>query len=273
MRSLLTTNLKRMLVLSMLMTTLTCVGDVQAITPRQLVEVADLANLAMSPDGQSVAFRLQQATIERNSIDTSWYVQDVGGMSPPRRVADGGFALQEFWGLSAPALAVWSPDGRWIYYRAMLEGKMDVWRAAVDGSHAEPVTLDPADVRTFSLSPDGRVLKYSVGATREQVGVAEQAEYDHGVHIDKSAPIGQPLFRSGYIEGRLVTQRYRSGKELDRASLLAGVADQWKAIDLVTGQRRDLAPSDLPSPSIVPKRGGVSPLSWCSIHILVVPRC
>lgn len=251
MSSLLNSIPKRLLVLCMLMGMLACARHAQAVAPRQILEVVDLANVVMSPDGRSVAFRLQQAAVERNTLDASWYVQDVDGASPPRRVADGGFAMQEFWGLPAPAPAVWSPDGRWIYYGAMIDGRIDVWRAAADGSRAEPVTLDPADVRDFALSADGRVLKYSVGATREQVVAAEQAEYDHGIRIDKSVPIGPPLFRSGYVEGRLATQRYRGGRELDRASLLADAADQWKAIDLATWQRRDLEPADVPSPAAV----------------------
>jgi dipeptidyl aminopeptidase/acylaminoacyl peptidase len=237
--------------LGVLLLTLACARHAQAVTPRQLVEVADFANLVVSPDGRKVAFRLQQAAIERNALDTSWYVQDLDGASRPRRLADGGFAMQEFWGLPASAPAVWSPDGHWIYYGAMINGRVDVWRAATDGSRAEPVTLDPADVRNFALSADGRILEYSVGATREQEIAAEQAEYGQGIRIDKSVPIGQPLLRSGYLLGRLETQRYRGGMELYRASLLAGVADQWKAINLGTGQRQDLATPGIPTPHTV----------------------
>lgn len=227
--------------------------DVQATSPRQIVEVVDIANVVMSPDGRSVAFRVHQAAIERNALDTVWYVQDVYGTAEPRRVADGGFAMQEFWGLPAPAPAVWSPDGRWIYYGAMINGKIDIWRAAADGSHAEPVTLDPADVRKFALSADGRILKYSVAATREEVIAAEEVEHDYGIRIDKSVPIGQPLFRSGYLAGRLATQRYRGGMELYRTSLLADVAERWNAIDLATGQRRPVEPSGVPpSSDVVP---------------------
>ncbi|MHC9083904.1 Atxe2 family lasso peptide isopeptidase [Luteimonas sp. RIT-PG2_3] len=237
----------------LLLGVLACAQPVQAVAPRQLLETADLANVVMSPDGDSVVFRLQRAHVERNALETSWYVQDVEGAAPPRRIGDGGFAMQEVWGVSAPAPAVWSPDGRWIYYGAMINGAIDVWRAAADGSRAEPVTLDPADVRAFSLSADGRTLSYAVGATREQERAAEQAEYDHGIRIDDTVPIGPPLLRSGYILGRPATQRYRDGIELHRASLLSDVPSRWKVVDLVTGQRRELAPSEAPSlPWVIP---------------------
>lgn len=241
--------LKRLVVSGTVLGALACPYHAHAVSPRELVEVVDIANLAMSPDGRKVAFRVQQSSIEQNTIDSAWYVQEIDGNAPAYRVADGGFAVHAYWGLAAPEPAVWSPDGRWIYYRAMIGGRVEVWRAASDGSGAVAMTQDPADVRDFSLNPDGRKLKYSVGATREQVGRAEQEEYGRGVLIDRSAPIGQPLFRSGYIDGRLGTQRYRDGHELDRVSLLADVADRWSVVDLATGQRGDLAPSDVPSRS------------------------
>lgn len=239
--------LKRLLVLGVLINTLACMRHVEAVTPRQLVEVADFSAPTISPDGRSVAFRVERAAIERNTFDTVWYVQDIEGKSPPRRVADGGFALKAFWGLSLPATVAWSPDGRAIYYRAMLDGKIDVWRAQADGSGAEPLTLDPADVRDFALSDDGRTLTYSVGATREQVARAERAEYDGGVRLSKAVPIGRPLFRSSYVEGRAETQRYLHGQELLSVPLLADVADQWKAIDLASGKQRETAASAAPS--------------------------
>lgn len=216
----------------------------ETISPRRLLEVADLSNLIISPDGRSVAFRLEQASVERNVYDTVWYVQGLDGTLSPRRVADGGVTLRDSAGVTAPAPAVWSPDGRWIYYRAFLDDKIAVWRAAADGSGAAAVTTDPADVRDFSLATDGKTLRYSVGATREEVASAERSEYDRGIRIDGTVPIGQPLFRSGDIEGRWATQRFSMW--FDRAPLLATVPDRWKAIDLMTLQIRDLPLSDRP---------------------------
>jgi dipeptidyl aminopeptidase/acylaminoacyl peptidase len=229
---------------------LVCAGSVQAetISPRRLLEVADLTGPVISPDGRSVAFRLEQASVERNTFDVFWYVQAVDGRSPPHRVADGGVLLHDSAGVSVPGHAVWSPDGHWIYYRALVDGQMSVWRAAVDGSGAQPVTHDPADVRDFALSADGKTLKYSVGATRAAVIAAEQAEYDRGIHIDDTVPVGQGgLFRSGNIDGRLETQRFRSdAPSWDRVQLLTGIPDQWKAVDLDTGKTRNLPPSERP---------------------------
>lgn len=219
--------------------------DARAANPRQLVEVADLAGPVVSPDGTRVAFRLEQASIERNTYDTIWYVQDLEGSAPPRRVADGGIPLRDPAGIPLAPDAVWSPDGRWIYYRARLDDRIDVWRAAADGSGAEAVTRDPADVRAFVLGADGMTLAYSGGATREEVADAERAEYDGGIRIHSDVPIGQGLFRSGNIEGRLATQRY-FGIWFGRTSLLGDVPDRWAEVDLRTRETRRLPPSYRP---------------------------
>src|SRR3546814_8586408 len=80
----------------------------------------------------------------------------------------------------------------------------------------------------FALSADGKTLKYSVGATRAAVIAAERAEYDRGIHIDDTVPVGQGgLFRSGNFDGRLATQRFRSGApSFDRVQLLTGRSEE-----------------------------------------------
>jgi dipeptidyl aminopeptidase/acylaminoacyl peptidase len=216
-----------------------------AVSPRQLVEIADFSSPVISPDGSSVAYRVERASIERNTYDSVWYVQRMDGASPPRRVGDGGIPLRDSAGIPVPATVDWSPDGRWIYYRASIDGKIDVWRAASDGSGSEAVTRDAAGVRDFALSADGRTVEYSIGPTREEVLAVEQAEYDRGIHVDRSTPIGQSLFRSGFVEGRLATQRL--GLMFNRVGLTDDIPDRWKAIDLATRKEEDLAKSNVPA--------------------------
>jgi dipeptidyl aminopeptidase/acylaminoacyl peptidase len=208
------------------------------------VDVADFNGVTMSPDGRRVAFRIERASVARNNYRSEWYVQGLDG-TPPIRIADGGTPLRDQTGLSVQTPATWSSDGRWIYYRALLDGRIDVWRAATNGSGAEPMTHDAANVQRFELSAGGQELLYSVGATREKISDAEQAEYDWGIRIDRTVPLGQGLFRSGFIDGRLATQRLRDN-EVIRYPLLAGAPDRWKGMDLVTGKLRDIAPRDVP---------------------------
>jgi len=255
-------NLNRLLLLVVLSSMSAHFVHAETVSPRRLLEVVDIDQPVVSPDGNAVAFRTEQASIERNTYDTSWYVQRIDGTSPPVRVADGGVPLRDSAGISLPAVASWSSDGRWIYYRALVEGRIGIWRAATDGSSAEQVTDDPADVRDFALSADGRFLKYSVGATREEVEDAEETEYDQGIHVDERVPIGQGLYRSGFIEGHLATQRFDK-VWFDRTSLLADEPAHWKMVDLGTSTTRNLVASEAPvSPLIATDLAKRHPDVW-----------
>lgn len=204
-----------------------------AVAPRQLLEVVEIANPVMSPDGSRVAFRTEQASVERNTYDTVWYVQ-ASEDAAPRRVAEGGVPLRDSAGVALPVNAVWSPDGRWLYYRALIDARIGIWRAAADGTGAASMTAEAGDVQEVQLSDDGRFLHYSVGAARETVAKAETDEYDRGIRIDPHVPIGQSLFRSGNVEGRMATQRF-ADIWFSRRNLMSDVPIRWYAIDLATG--------------------------------------
>lgn len=258
--------LMKRLSVCLLISALCCVANVQAVEPRELLEVVDFSHPVMSPDGKQVVFRTEQASVVRNTYDAFWYVVDIDGASLPRRVAGGGLVLRDIAGVSLPVDPVWSPDGRWIYYRASVGGRIDVWRAAVDGSGAIPLTHDSADVRSFRLADEGRTLQYSVGATRKDVRSAEWGEYYRGIHIDASVPLGQSLFRSGKVKGRLATQRFMHGT-LARGSLLANVPDHWKDVDLITGKHRKLtSPPGEERSAAEAKSADVKGASWKQVR-------
>jgi dipeptidyl aminopeptidase/acylaminoacyl peptidase len=227
-------------------------SNAERVSPLRLLEVSDLGNPAISPDGLRAAFRVEQASVERNTYDSIWYVESVDGRSAPLRVADGGVPLREaVTGLVLPSPALWSPDGHWIYYRAFLDGRVSVWRAATDGAGAEVVTSDPVDVRDFRLSGDGRTLTYSIGPSPAEVRALEQSEYDDGVHVDDTIIISDNLFQSSLVEGRPTTERFL-GDWFSTGPLLAKTRDRWKAIDLATMATRTLSAAEAPAPALTP---------------------
>ena len=89
-----------------------CDAAAAAPTPRMLVEISDLSDVAISPDGAVAAFRRETASVERNTYDTAWFVAPIDGPGPPRRIADGGAPLRYNWGPPIIEPPVWSAATR-----------------------------------------------------------------------------------------------------------------------------------------------------------------
>jgi dipeptidyl aminopeptidase/acylaminoacyl peptidase len=202
-----------------------------APSPRDLLETIDISSLALSPDGQSLAFREDQADLALNRRQLSWWSVRLDASAPPQRIADGGEALWSDAGVVVDEAPQWSADGRWIYYRALIDHQVQVWRAAADGARQEAVTHDDADVEAFALEPDRDHLTYRTRASREALARAEAQEYDQGVRIDRTIDPAQNLFGAIAVDGRLASQRL-AGVWFARTGLLADTPARFQVLDL-----------------------------------------
>ncbi|PXA86227.1 Atxe2 family lasso peptide isopeptidase [Nostoc sp. 3335mG] len=204
------------------------------VSIRDIVEVTDLSGLAVSPDGKLVAFRTGRPAIDSNSYVMTWYVAPIDGSAPPRRVADGGGGQFDAAGGVTEQTPVWSPMSNAIFIRSLVDGQVQVWRAAADGSDTRAVTADAANVRDLALGSDGASLTYHVGATRDDLERAEQKADDEGVLVDKSVDIASPISRGWIVDGRRASERF-TGNWFDRGDLLWQTPIQTKTIALETG--------------------------------------
>lgn len=209
---------------------------------RELIELADLSSVAISPDGRMVAFREESASIERNAHDLAWFVVPADGSAPPRRLADAG---EGNWLngtlLSEPPL--WSVDSRFLLYRAVIDGEVQVWRAAADGSGVARITQEAGNVIDLALGPDKRSILFRVGADRAAIVRAEQEEYDEGVLIDASVDPSRPLYRGARIDGRQATERLK-GFWFGHGGLLADRPPRVRVLDIATGTVRDASEAE-----------------------------
>lgn len=196
---------------------------------RDMVELTDLSSVSISPDGRTVIFRAETASIERNDYDLEWYAVPSDGSAPPRRLAGAG---RGDWpsGVLPAQPPIWSADGRWIYYRALIDGAVEIWRTSADGALNEQETHDPANVTGFTIASNTGTMVYTVGAAREDVLRAEQAEYDGGIQIDAHVDPALALFRGSRIDGRLASERL-TGFWFAHGGLLATQPLRYRAID------------------------------------------
>lgn len=212
----------------------------------ELIETTDVSGLSVSPDGTRLAFRTETPSIQSNSVSLEWQIADLG-TGRVRRVSGGGDAIYADPGLLQEELSFWSRDSRFIYYRALVDGAVGLWRTAADGSGSRPVALPDADIEQPERSPDGAALLYRTGPTRDEIERAERREYDQGILVDRHVDLAQPLYRGGSINGRMATQRL-IGRWYERAGLLWQAPRTEHRLDLETLQVSDLGP--VPPPEI-----------------------
>jgi Tol biopolymer transport system component len=119
----------------------------QALT--SLGAAADYADTAVSPDGTRVLVSIRRDTGSRDF----WIFDNARGVASgvtfdEARIRHG---------------AIWSRDGRDIFYSAERQGRVQIIRRRADGTGTETVLLeDEFDKEVASESPDGRVLLYNV---------------------------------------------------------------------------------------------------------------
>lgn len=199
-----------------------------------LIETIDLTSPVVSPDGRQVAFRQGRASLNSNRYELTWWVAPTDGSSPPIKVGDGGFALWKSEGVPVVEAPVWSPDSQVIYYRALHDQQVQVWRARSDGSGSAQVTQDDADVDRFVLHGADQLV-YAVRATRSQILDIERRLYERGMRIDETVDPSQTLFSAVEINGRMAVERL-SGRWFQRDGLAFQTPERFKTIDLASGR-------------------------------------
>ncbi|WP_307104776.1 Atxe2 family lasso peptide isopeptidase [Sphingomonas sp. SORGH_AS_0950] len=175
----------------------------RALTLRDLVALRDIgvpdaaiatsSPLAISPDGRSVAFLINQADPETNAYCRALVVAPTQPSEAATIIDSGGELitlpniLRGMYvpgGFPAVVTPVWSPDGKWIAYLKRMNGQTQAWRVRIDGSRAEMVSPLQGDVEAVGWTKDGRRILYSTrpGIVSQKIEI--EREGDSGYHYD-----------------------------------------------------------------------------------------
>jgi dipeptidyl aminopeptidase/acylaminoacyl peptidase len=123
----------------------------RGFTADDLVRLDRISAPKLSPDGEQVAYVVRHTDFDANrGVSAIWLLPFAGG--EPRRLTTEGSASQP----------EWAPDGRTLYHLSTRSGSMQVWRHDVASGDSRQVTDYPLDVGSFRLSPDGRMLAFSL---------------------------------------------------------------------------------------------------------------
>lgn len=222
-------------------------------TPREIAETADISGLAASPDGKWLAYRIERPSVATNRIDVDWYLVASDGNAPRRALGRLGTAWWNDAGLVIPGEAQWAADSQTLIVRALVDGRVALWRTSIDGSGFAPLVVRDGDIERFAMAPDGALI-FSEGPSREAIVRAEERERETGILVDGKTDLAQPLFRGALIAGRPASQRY-AGEWFDRVPLLADLQRTIVRRDLRSGGEAAASADDVAvlAPPLEPK--------------------
>jgi dipeptidyl aminopeptidase/acylaminoacyl peptidase len=127
-------------------------GAAEPFSAEHLVRLPRVGAPVASPGGELVVFAVRETDMDagKGRYDL-WLVEPAGG------------SLRQLTSHEANDTSpAWSPDGQSVLFLSSRRGTSQVWRIAVDGGEAQPVTDLPLDVSTFKLSPSGDRLVVSM---------------------------------------------------------------------------------------------------------------
>jgi Tol biopolymer transport system component len=119
--------------------------------------------------------------------------------------------------------AAWSPDGRWMYFGAVVHERSHLWRQAFPDGTPEQITFDPTDEEGVAVAPDGKSLVTSVGKERSALWIHDetgerQITSEGSVRLPRLSPDGRYVF---HLKGETLFT-----SELRRIELASGKSDQ-----------------------------------------------
>jgi dipeptidyl aminopeptidase/acylaminoacyl peptidase len=122
----------------------------RAMTFDDLISLHRVAEPAISPDGQWIAFTVATPDREANrNASNIWRVSTTGGESTQ---------LTRSGHDSSPA---WTPDGKHLAFLSARDGESDIYTMPADGGEATRLTHVSTDIDLFRFSPDGKSIAFS----------------------------------------------------------------------------------------------------------------
>ncbi len=157
-------------------------GTPRSVAPRDLVELRDIGPdqiddpsaklFDISPDGQSIAFQMQQGRADANIHCLSLVVVPLHPGGPATVLNQGGQFIKRYFesegytlggilgGIPRETQPLWSPDGQRLAFLRRDNGVTQVWVATLSGS-ARAITQSPVDVDAFAWDPTGKGIVIS----------------------------------------------------------------------------------------------------------------
>lgn len=121
------------------------------MTPEVLWSFGQLGNLAVSPDGNTIAYTVSYSNIEENRSYSDIYIVPAKGGNP----------IQITQTHSNESQVGWRPDGKKITFLSKETGETQLWEMNVNGSHRKQISNIEEGITGYLYAPDMKHIAYS----------------------------------------------------------------------------------------------------------------
>jgi Tol biopolymer transport system component len=124
--------------------------------------------LRLSPDGKSLLFGVRDLEGKKSRLYT---IPAEGGTARELCVRDAaGFGIR---------MAIWSPDGKYVYFTETKDGT-SLWRIAAEGGTPQKVWQSKNWTDVFDIHPDGKHIAIAVRELEMEIRVIENLAQELG---------------------------------------------------------------------------------------------
>ncbi len=203
------------------------------VTSMDLLGVRDIKGVCISPNGKYVAFVIGQAVYETNSYRSGIFV--IGTAPGSILVSLGTAGLPQFdiinqWYPESPQ---WSPDSRYITYRARMSSvdAWQVWRWKREGGPPVKLTNIPGDVQEYHWGADGTKLLMTIAKPRDPAQSKKASEdgviYDGHFFVFRDRPVVSEFLEATPRQTATWTHNIKTGEERAEAGSERESASPW----------------------------------------------
>ena len=144
------------------------------ITPEQVLDIRQIGDLRISPDGRQVAFTVTEP-VKGTEHNTDIYLLDIAS----RQIRQITFSAK------AESSPRWRPDGRALAFLSDRDGNNQIYLLSMDGGEALRLTEGKHSIQSFDWSPDGKQISFLAPEPRTDEEDKKIRDRDDARVVDK----------------------------------------------------------------------------------------